>query len=453
MINTSANNYDIHLKKMENENDENERNEDLNENFNENDENINENFNENINEKEENKEEESHLISNINEINETNERNETEEIKIEENKINNNKRNKIEINENQLNEEKRLREEVKKSFEKASSLSQSCHVRIDNFQRPLTLKTLILWLEEKLNLKVDESNVWVNSIKTHCYISFQSIEESNLCKEKIEGLKYPLTNPLSLVVNYTKLSATNASKSPEAALKYQDWLTSSHVSSSSSSSMLKRLGQNKERIVVQTENSTSSSFPSPTGLNNNTNINSSSLGKRKSLSQSGSGIGSGVMFGMMRNTLQNAAAANAQELMKSPRIDKHTTPRGSSQSSNVFIESFGSGEGNNESEEHDHQTNSHSHSHNNNNNNNINNNTIDQNHQNKKNRNNSTKLKISNLNEQKQQQSHKIERKVLGLDDFFKKTIATPQLYWLPIHEDEVEKRRQQKINDDKKYE
>lgn len=291
----------------------------------------------------------------------------------------------------QLDEEKRLREEVKKSFQKATHREPSCHVRIDNFQRPLTLRTLVSWLEEKSNIKVDESNVWVNNIKTHCYVTFQSTEESKLCKETIEGLKYPTTNPLSLVVHYTKLPASEAAGSPEAALKLQEWVVSQNPIPSTS--IMKRLGPRKENSVNQ---------PDP----------GSSLGKRKSLGQ-GSGIG-GAMFGVIRNTLTAAASAQEQEQSKSPRANRNATPRGLSvgQSGLESVDQIVSEETH-----------------------------VDRNSEsNVKNKSRSQKLKATNSTENQQG-----GRKELTLDDFFKKTVATPQLYWLPVSDEEVERRRQQK--------
>lgn len=295
-----------------------------------------------------------------------------------------------------LDEEKRLREEVKKSFQLAAQRDLSCHVRIDNFQRPLTLRSLATWLEEKLNVKVEESNLWVNGIKTHCYVTFQSTEESKLCKEIIEGLKFPATNPLSLVVNYTKLPAKEASASPEAALKYQDWQTS--LSQNVAGPITKRLGSKNEKLSVQTQG---------------TATGPSSLGKRKSIGQGG-GI-AGAMFGVIRNTLQNAAAASAQEQTKSPRIDRNTTPRGLVAMSEPPLEISTTPDTVTEPQ--------------------IPPTSV----KNKKNRGGKSKSTT------KVDENRNGNQKEPTLDDFFKKTNATPQLYWLPVPVEEVEKRRQQK--------
>jgi hypothetical protein len=342
-----------------------------------------------------------------------------------------------------LDEVKRLREEVQKSFQKREITS--CHIRIDNFQRPLTLRTLILWLEEKLNLKISETNVWVNNIKTHCYVTFESTEEAKYCKETIEGLKYPPTNVLSLVVNYTKLPASEASGSSEAILKYQDWLITQQgpaatggqgLKQGQGSILKKRLGSKKEKILIETEG----------GEGTGEGAAGSSLGKRKSLGTSGSvGLG-GAMFGVLRNTLHAAANAQEQQQVKSPRIDRHTTPRGVSHEQSITTTSSGVVIG---SVDHlpspplpspsNAETLPISQS-------------LDSRHQksgrtitntNKKSTRGDGRAKASSSDTSPRQIA--AEKKELGLDDFFKKTTSVPRLYWLPISAEEVEKRRNQK--------
>jgi hypothetical protein len=341
----------------------------------------------------------------------------------------------------QVDEVKRLREEVQKSFQKVSSRELSCHVRIDNFQRPLTLRTLISWLEDKLPLKVTEPNVWLNSIKTHCYISFESIDDAKLCKETIEGLKYPPTNMFSLVVNYTKLPASEASGSAEAMLKYQDWLATiqgpveGQGKVKGQGTISKRLGTKKEKLLIQTEGTPATG----TATGSTTATTGSSLGKRKSLGQGSGGL-AGAMFGVLRNTLQNAAAANAHEQqVKSPRIDRNTTPRGvmadsTTTSSGIVIGSPDhfppppppSPAQTSEMKPLTQPTDGHHKS----GRTITNTNTT---------RSGGGKSKTSNPLQ------NVLERKELSLDDFFKKTTCTPQLYWLPVSDEEIERRRNQK--------
>ena len=62
----------------------------------------------------------------------------------------------------------------------------TCNVRIDNFVRPLAQKILLQWLQEKLtknqiNVVLSPDDLWVNSIKTHCYLTLPTPEDALAC--------------------------------------------------------------------------------------------------------------------------------------------------------------------------------------------------------------------------------------------------------------------------------
>ena len=99
----------------------------------------------------------------------------------------------------------------------------SNHVRIDNFQRPLIAKGLVQWLRETLNLSLNDSDVWINQIKTHCYVDFASIEDAEYCIKTVTGLKFPSTNTNTLVADFTQVSAKDAPTSEEAQLLPGKW--------------------------------------------------------------------------------------------------------------------------------------------------------------------------------------------------------------------------------------
>ena len=97
-------------------------------------------------------------------------------------------------------------------------------VRIDNFQRPLHLKLLLKWFEETLGLSgISEENVWLNGIKSHCYVDLPSIEQAEICIARATGLKFPATSSKSLVASFTRVSAKDAPTSAEAQRKPEDW--------------------------------------------------------------------------------------------------------------------------------------------------------------------------------------------------------------------------------------
>lgn len=105
------------------------------------------------------------------------------------------------------------------------------HVRIDNFQRPLHVKALIEWLQALCLCIISPEAIWVNSIKTHCYVDFNSLTEAKLCIEKVTGLKFPLTSTYILQADFTLVSAAEAPHSTEAALKPGAWKLSTPVGS------------------------------------------------------------------------------------------------------------------------------------------------------------------------------------------------------------------------------
>lgn len=105
------------------------------------------------------------------------------------------------------------------------------HVRIDNFQRPLHVKALIEWLQALCLCIISPEAIWINSIKTHCYVDFSTYTEAKLCIEKVAGLKFPLTSTYILQANFTLVSAAEAPHSTEAAMKPGAWKQSTPVGS------------------------------------------------------------------------------------------------------------------------------------------------------------------------------------------------------------------------------
>eukprot|EP01031_Cornospumella_fuschlensis_P041154 gene41154-50210_t len=101
--------------------------------------------------------------------------------------------------------------------------SPSTHVRIDYFQRPLNLKAMIAWLSELLELEISLGSTWLNSIKTHCYVDFETVDQAKLCISRVVGKKYPSTSTALLQAHFTQVSAKEAANHPEAALKPGEW--------------------------------------------------------------------------------------------------------------------------------------------------------------------------------------------------------------------------------------
>lgn len=116
------------------------------------------------------------------------------------------------------------------SHEDSSSLNEepifsisnpSRHIRIDNFQRPLLNKCLISWLEELCGHS--DFDIWLNPIKTHCYLTFTSVDAARYCLEKVQGKKFDHLQRLPLVASFTTVSSKEAPTSSEAALPPKEY--------------------------------------------------------------------------------------------------------------------------------------------------------------------------------------------------------------------------------------
>lgn len=103
------------------------------------------------------------------------------------------------------------------------SSSSSYHVRIDNFQRPLTDKILFEWLAKTLGHEVRKEQLWMNKIKTHCYVDFDSYDLATHCIKAVTGLKVDSKHTLELVADFTDVSSLLAENSLEGKMKPNEW--------------------------------------------------------------------------------------------------------------------------------------------------------------------------------------------------------------------------------------
>jgi chromosome segregation ATPase len=97
------------------------------------------------------------------------------------------------------------------------------HVRIDNLLRPLLKKNLKEWLESLCGHPINASSIWLNDIKTHCYIDFDSVEAAQHCLTMVHGQTFPPHNSQTLSADFTGVSAAEAPNSEEAALPPIEW--------------------------------------------------------------------------------------------------------------------------------------------------------------------------------------------------------------------------------------
>lgn len=151
---------------------------------------------------------------------------------------------------------KKTEDQNQDSTVEQSSSSGSIHVRIDNFQRPLNTKGLLQWLSETLGHILPESSIWINNIKTHCYLDFSTVEQAHDCIKKVTGLKYPSISKIPLEVNFTTVCVKDAPLSLEASLKPGEWLKSqtskAEAANDASSEKPSALGKRKLKMDSST---------------------------------------------------------------------------------------------------------------------------------------------------------------------------------------------------------
>ena len=85
------------------------------------------------------------------------------------------------------------------------------------------MKNLVKWLSETTELPISEERIWINTIKTHCYLDFPTITDAEQCIAKVTGLRFPTTSAAILSAHFTHVSVADAPTSAEAAMKPGEW--------------------------------------------------------------------------------------------------------------------------------------------------------------------------------------------------------------------------------------
>ena len=102
-------------------------------------------------------------------------------------------------------------------------------VCIDNFQRPLQARALKEWLEQTCDTKIDDASLWLNQIKTHCYVDFPTMQLAQLCLARVVGQRFPSNSNKDLEADITSVSASEAPLSVEATLRPGAWKSGDRV--------------------------------------------------------------------------------------------------------------------------------------------------------------------------------------------------------------------------------
>ncbi|CAN0323562.1 unnamed protein product, partial [Ectocarpus sp. 12 AP-2014] len=81
-------------------------------------------------------------------------------------------------------------------------------IRVDNFVRPFTAQQAKKLLEEKAEAPILEGGFWMDSIKTHCYATFDGKEAAERAMAALQGLQWPAQS-------FKRLEATMGDMSAE----------------------------------------------------------------------------------------------------------------------------------------------------------------------------------------------------------------------------------------------
>lgn len=95
-------------------------------------------------------------------------------------------------------------------------------LRIDNFRRPFTLNAVKAFLRQCGAMVAD--GFWMNAIKTHCYVTYNTVDEARQTMTRINGHVWPPETGQALAVTFSTLSAAEIAArggQPEPTLEKQ----------------------------------------------------------------------------------------------------------------------------------------------------------------------------------------------------------------------------------------
>ncbi|KAE9335260.1 hypothetical protein PF008_g13579 [Phytophthora fragariae] len=99
---------------------------------------------------------------------------------------------------------------------KTTEAEERLTLRIDNFVRPFTLNAVKALVQEFGNFV--EDGFWMDTIKTHCFVTYPSAEIAEKTKDALNGKVWPPENGRSLKVEFVDHTAMEVSKFGEANL-------------------------------------------------------------------------------------------------------------------------------------------------------------------------------------------------------------------------------------------
>ncbi|KAJ0411767.1 hypothetical protein ATCC90586_006726 [Pythium insidiosum] len=89
--------------------------------------------------------------------------------------------------------------------ERASETASTTTLRIDNFRRPFTLPAVKAFLQQTGPFV--ENGFWMNSIKTHCFVTYASTELAERTKARVDGVVWPPETGVALAAVFSEQTA------------------------------------------------------------------------------------------------------------------------------------------------------------------------------------------------------------------------------------------------------
>nr|XP_054769210.1 apoptotic chromatin condensation inducer in the nucleus-like [Lytechinus pictus] len=80
-------------------------------------------------------------------------------------------------------------------------------IHVNNLTRPFTLPQLKELLGRYGTLSAD--GFWMNNIKSHCFVTYESSDEAMACREALHGTTWPSSNPKKLRVDFSDINELN----------------------------------------------------------------------------------------------------------------------------------------------------------------------------------------------------------------------------------------------------
>lgn len=96
----------------------------------------------------------------------------------------------------------------KKEFKHRINTEKTCVIEIKNLVRPFQITRFKILLKKFGNIRnIDNGGFWIDKVKSHAMIEYQSFEEAEAALNALDDMKWPDTSPKRLSVSYSNTNA------------------------------------------------------------------------------------------------------------------------------------------------------------------------------------------------------------------------------------------------------